>query len=517
MRLWHATVAAAALAWGLSAQAAFSRTGEDGTAGHVLLEPVRNASGEPLVRNEPDGTGWPVLKPASSTPVTEAARKILATGLSARISALDQAARKAAPIKAHCPALPEAVFILLSDEDGGYARHGFHLQGPDGRTSRCNDHFIDLTADEASIASGEFEEVLAHEWGHVLLRRMWGPVPPAPSRKFHSTRAITDPMSAFDEGLGIALQPLSARMTETPGYAARTLGMRAPQLADMWFSRQEGWLRQTFVPQNMFAFEKRAPAVADPHARWLADEAAFDIDPCRLKSGNQMVASEAVVASFLHKLLAAEAEPLEARHDKLLRTLSAMGGWPAGEAPVVALVRTWGTVHPAEREAVTRLFLQTTHGATASASTAALAARASCAGASGDIGAFMAARKDAQVAQDGLLAAILEGRQGLGDALKPGIWIANDRVRVSAAPWQNARTLPAITDLNSAREAELELLFQGTALAGLGGAFIAERQTGGAFPDLAQAASRLGLAAPAREALLELQWQWEQLGPARRK
>jgi hypothetical protein len=453
----------------------------------------------------------PVLKPTAPSETVAAVRQVLATGLAAKLPALDLVARKQAASKAQCAGLPQALYLLLSAEDGGYARQGFYVAEASGQTTLCQDHFIDLTADAASIASGEFEEVLAHEWGHVLLRRMLGPVPPTPSRKFHSVRTMTDPTTGFDEGFGIHFQPLSAKLSTTPGYRARIDGAASPRLADLWFSRQETWMRQALVPANRFVFEKHSPvSAADPYRRWLADEAASDFDTCRLKSGDQMVASEGVAASFFHRLMAGAPGTVDTRYGKVIAVLARLGGWPSNEPAIVAFVRAWGEEFPAERDAVQKLFLDVTHGATASVAARAQSERVACAGASGDIEAFLGARKTAQEARDKLAADVLAGRVSLTSALGPQLWIANAAVQVPAAPWQGKRELPAVTDLNTAREAELELIFAGTTLAGTGARLIEARRAGpfASFEDAARRAllgdSGLGVLSAARDQALKV-------------
>lgn len=484
---------------------------------YILLESVRDASGKALMQADADGRVLPVLRRAADTSVAQAARRVLSDGFAARIPAIDAAARKAAKAKPHCPVLPEAVLVFLSDEDGGYARQRFYMADASGKPVLCEDHFIDLTVDEASIASGEFEEVLAHEWGHVLLRRLLGPVPPTLSRKFHSARTTTDAVTAFDEGLGIHLQPVSARLTQTPGYRARVEGTAAPRLADFWFSRQETWVRQALVPQNRLVFDKETTAArGDAYARWLADEVSVSFDACRLKSGGQMAASEGVVASFLYKLLAAEPAALEARYFQLVTVLARMESWTTDKPAITAFVEAWGDTFPQEREAVTRLFIATTLGATVSDSVRALQEKAACAGAAGDMEAFLSIRNEAQAALDGAVADVLAGRLALDAAVGQPMWLAQSEVKIATAPWQGRRDVPVVADLNTARAAELELVFTGTPLAGKAEAVVQARKTG-PFAGLEDAAERAGLGSAGLEALRRLAAALEQVGLEARK
>jgi hypothetical protein len=483
----------------------------------VLLEPVRAADGKSLMRTAPDGGTVPVVRIASTHPAAERARQVLATGFAAMIPRLDTVARSAAKRKTACRGLPAATFVFLSDEDGGFARQGFFVDPDAGEPAFCGDHFIDVTADEASIASGEFEEVLAHEWGHVLLRRLLGPMPPVPSRKFHSVRTVTDRTTAFDEGFGIHLQPVAAAMTKTPGFAARVQGPRAPSLADLWFSREETWLRETMVPQNRFAFDKPpAPQRATAYDRWLADEASSAVDPCRLKSGEQMMASEGAAAGLFHKLRGAGDDEIEAHYRRLIAVLAHIGHWPQDRAPLIALVEAWGEVFPERRDAVTAVFLDATHAATASPAARGLRERAACAGASGDIRAFLATRAEAQAASTRLLEEVLSRRVALDAALGPQLWIAGPTARISAAPWQPDRNLPLTLDLNTARAAELELAFDGTPAAGAAAGIVRARESG-PFASITDLGRRAGIGVPTIEAIERMAQAFGALPPAIRK
>jgi DNA uptake protein ComE-like DNA-binding protein len=486
---------------------------------YIFLEPVRTEEGGPLHMAGPDGDQLPVLTRAAETPLLVAARHALSGGFGAAIPAIDRHARREAAEKPSCPALPEAVFVYLSDEDGGFARQHFFYSAEEGVTpALCTDHFVDITIDEASIGNGAFEEVLAHEWGHVLLRRLLGPVPPVPSRKFHSVRTITDPVTAFDEGFGAHLQPLSARLTKTPGYRARIEGRAAPGLADRWISRQETWLRQAAVPQNIFVFARPERSLTgDPYAQWRADEAESGAGFCRLKSGDQMMAAEGVAAAFFHRLAAEVTEPEAAVefYTKMILVLQAMGGWPE-EAPLAAVAASWAQIFAEDEEMITTLFLETTHGATISSEAAGLAEEAACAASQGDIETFLSAREAAGAAKAGLLDDVLAGRQGLTAAIGPSLWIANPAVTIAPAPWQAARTLPATADLNTARTAELALLFEGTALAGKAARLTAARAAG-PFSSLDDLAERAGLSEEEVSVLRSLAHAFERTGAAPRR
>ncbi|MBA3812487.1 MAG: hypothetical protein H0X27_12745, partial [Caulobacteraceae bacterium] len=442
----------------------------------VLLAPARGPGGEALTRPDPRGRSVPIATRLEGGPLAEHARKILAGGFSAVLPDLDRQAR-AATAPTECGGLGRSVLILFSDEDGGYARKGFFVKGEDGATRFCGDHYIDLTVDEESLASGEFEEVLAHEFGHVLLRRLLGPIPatpspiPAtPSRNFHSALAITDPITAFDEGFGEHFQPVAARFTQTAGFRRRLEADAVPALADRWFSRQETWIRESWAPRGLLAFDKleRWDREGGAYERWMADETSSALDACRLKSGSQMMASEAVAASFFFDLINAREDAPGAdraavagaaeNYRKLIVVLGRVGAWPKA-APLVALARAWGERFPEDRARVTAVFLAVTYGGATSAPVWRLNEAAACRAALGDRDVFLAARAEAKAAGDHLASEGLAGRVALDAALGPELWLADPAVGIPTAPWSKKRSEPLVLDLNTARGPALTLLF----------------------------------------------------------
>jgi hypothetical protein len=477
-----------------------------------LLEPQRDAASLAREQRSPDGRMVPLARTLADATLTERLRAVLATGAPAILPALDRAARKASRRAIDCPAWRSGIAIYLSDEDGGFARKDLFVGVPD-QPALCADYFVDLTVDDASLANGEWEEVLTHEFGHVFLRRLLGPVPPTPTRNPHSVFAITDPVTAFDEGFGISLQPLAARLTATPGFRQRAEGTAAASPADFWLSRRETRLRESAVPHGDFAFEALPPA-ADMHGieRWRAAETALPDDRCHLKSGDAMMASEGVAATFLYRLLdgGRDRAALAGRYEQLATVLAHLGRWPQDTPPLIALVRAWGERYPQERQQVTRLFLETTYGATSSAAVRRQAQSLSCLGATGSLQAFLPALKAYRATMDRLVDAVTAGRAALDGALHRPLWLADPSIRIPAQLWAKRSTLPLVVDLNTADESALEWLFAGNRA--LAQAIVAERRKKG-FDSLDDAIARVDMSAAQRSRLRQLAAGYPSLPP----
>lgn len=493
----HLVLAAAASLLGVTAPAlGFPPVPE----GIILLEPVMESAGQVRMRASPSGRRVPVARRATDTPLARLALEKLNQGLIAELPALDREARHASAIDTACPATGPNLVIYFSAEDGGYARQGFYLADENSGEPFCNDYYIDLTVDPRSIDSGEFEEVLAHEWGHIMLRRILGSLPPTPSRKFHSVLATTDPVTAFDEGIGIHLQSVAAQLTTTGGFRSRINGTAPPSAADFWFSRRETRLRYDWVGSNQLIYSKLPVREATPYERYLATERSTALDYCSLRSGDELVASEGFVGSFVFKLMASELadrdDPAGIRraYSRLIRVLASMGGWREREAPLLAFVKAWSTGNPEDGKRITRLFVELSNGATAASTVRKASEAASCAGARGDMSAFRSALASARGAQADLVEAITSGQTALSDALGPQLWIARADIVVAKAPWVTTRTEPLTLDLNSASEAELSLAFLGRSFApAFAARLVTERRANGPFADLDALRQRLAL------------------------
>lgn len=457
----------------------------------VFLEPQRDTEGRAITQRLPDGRELPVARPLREGELTARLRTAVASGAAELLPMLDAKARALSRQATDCPQLGTALIVFLSDEDGGFARKDFLLSDGSGRTTLCADYFIDLTVDQKSIDNGEFEEVLAHEYGHVLLRRLLGPIPPTMSRNAHSILTITDPVTAFDEGFGEHFQPIAVGLTQNPGFTERVRNAgTAP--ADFWLSRRETWLREIGVPHGDFRFD-HVPVTAGLTGidLWRAAQTDYSRDPCRLQSGEAMVASEGVAANFFYRLLGSDTQPaaLLARYERLMIVLAEMGRWES-RAPLIDLVSRWIARYPDDRERILRLFLEATSGATVSEHLKTQAQALSCQGARGRLEQFVPALRAYRATVDETVNALVKGALTLDAALAPELWLAAPDQRIPASPWSDELTEPLVIDLNTADQASLEYLLRGDRK--LAGRILAAR-SGKGFANLEDAARRARL------------------------
>src|SRR6185312_6523745 len=90
--------------------------------------------------------------------------------------------------------------------------------------------------DVNSIRVGDFEEIFAHEMGHIYLRRLLPTLPPGYSRTAHASLSMTDYPTAFDEGFATHFQGLARRLTSNTVLHDTDLGLESKPFLSYWLS-----------------------------------------------------------------------------------------------------------------------------------------------------------------------------------------------------------------------------------------------------------------------------------------
>ncbi len=162
----------------------------------LILEPAL-AGAQPRTLPAPTGAPAPLLRPLRGA-LAEALGRDARRGTIAFILELDARAQRLA-----ATGPPHPTVLLVSQEEGGFARRGFWLERSGGPPAWHPEPYVNMVIDADSVRSGEFEEIFAHESGHVLLRRLLPRLPSGYSRTRHGSLVVTDYPTAFDEGFAI--------------------------------------------------------------------------------------------------------------------------------------------------------------------------------------------------------------------------------------------------------------------------------------------------------------------------
>ena len=241
-------------------------------------------------------------------------------------------------------------YIALLPE-GNYADAGFRLETAAGIEEHPQTPYIKLDPDPEAFAT-----TLLHETGHMILAALNGD-DGIPRRQLaaipHTTAALSDRGTAFDEGFAIHLETLAAHLARAPELRARyhheslRFGVNHPKqrseyarhAADL-LSYSQTIARYREVLENCYAF---APACRE------ADYLRVQLDPARdfarLREANQLLQSEGFYASFFFALtFRGEGLPdeatLRARQERMLTALRETLAAARGHADSQAAART---------------------------------------------------------------------------------------------------------------------------------------------------------------------------------
>ncbi|MGZ8289143.1 MAG: ComEA family DNA-binding protein [Telluria sp.] len=409
----------------------------------AVLAPVADGKST-LMRQSPAGSPAPVVTRVRGGKLYQAVQREADSGFTGDMLALDQLAMRVA-------GAGSTTWLLFSQEDGGFARPGFWLR-EDGRERWVDEPVVDLVVTEDSIADGSFEEIFAHELGHVMLRRVFPSLPDGYSRTAHHSFSITDQPTAFDEGFAIHFQGMARSLTRNERLHAHDLGLAHKPYLPLWLSNLDREYRVEGMRQNWFVHAQLPlPGNGDAIER---RELSTLFDRARLKNVPQMLASEGAVATFFYRHLAPGAagkQALQQRYEPMLRAMRELDrskpGAGANLVPALAeaLVRT----HTSEGNRFITNLVETSYGALASPKLAAAAEALAIPGRSGDADAFVPALQAARKEMAAAVAAVQADPARLHAAAGPALWLLHPSLKAGAGG------APLAIDLNTASREHL--------------------------------------------------------------
>jgi hypothetical protein len=510
-----------------------------------ILRPTVDAQGRIIQASAPDGTAYPVFRPAEDSPFIQHVRVVLETSFAQQVLRLDRYARN---LLLHEPGrggeqrLTEPMYLLLSGEEGGFARYGFWLEDLRGGRQLVMAGYVDLVVDEEDVASGNLEEIFSHELGHLILKSLLGDLSSGPSRKMHQSMTVTDYPTAFDEGYAEHFQPLVRDAADNAYLRELSKGATATDLNLLWLSRLDQQLRTDGVKRNLFIHRKALPAMAlqadpDRYQLYLDSETSPDFLSDELKNAQEMMACEGVIATLFYRLAnddrlrsqyreagfyqqflprgvsSAEIKdaisPYENVNLKLFAAMRrvAVESVDAHRPLIIEIPKAYASLFPEEAEAIYGVFLKTTQGATASQELATAFEGAAVAGRRGDIEAFRQRSGAAFSLLRTITDQVAHGKLALEANLGSELWVLNSSFKIAAAVWERDRTLPLTVNLNTATEAELMTL-PGVHLA-TARRMVAERRARGFFRSLDELRVAAGLSPDLLKSLAEMSAQMQ--------
>ena len=442
MQHWHNCILpfALTLAMGTAACAQAAELG--------VLEPVA-AKQQPLMKAAPSGKGQaPVVVRLTSGPLFDQIQREAAGGFIAKVLALDELAM-------HLAGSSKTSWLMLSMEDGGFARKGFWLR-EGGSEHWLDEAFVDLVVDADSIADGGFEEIFAHEMGHVMLHRLLD-LPQGYSRTPHHSYSTTDQQTALDEGFATHFQAVSRMHTLNARLRAQDMGLESRSYVPLWQSNLDRAYRIDGVRQNWFVHQQvPLPGAGDGIER---RELSTLFDREHLKSAPQMLASEGAVATFFFRWLGpgdAGTDALRARYEPLFkawRSMNSAGTKLTTDSPLLPLMaQTLVRESPEQGRKFLQVLMETSYGALASPKLAASAEALARIGRSGNGQAFVPALKQARQALAEETAAVQSRPERLAALAGPALWLRHPTRTTGSGFGERA---PLTVDLNTAEREHL--------------------------------------------------------------
>lgn len=266
-----------------------------------------------------------------------------------------------------------AGYYIALVEGGNHADVGFRLITASGEQSFPDSSYIKLDPD-----GKDFKATLLHETGHMILAILNGgkKIPQLGIGSIpHTTAALTDRGTAFDEGFAIHLETLAAHYLNDPEIRSRydhqsfnpgvplMLGEYHRVAGDL-LSYSQTSTRYVEVRENNFAF---APAYKGPDYFRVQLEKSRDFTT--LRDANQLLESEGFHASFFFTHLVRGTHPtyddvVSGRQTKMLEVLAAvLSEKTDGNTPfVLSFVANYLSKYPDEGKEVLDVFLDLSHG-----------------------------------------------------------------------------------------------------------------------------------------------------------
>jgi hypothetical protein len=457
-----------------------------------VLVPVTDAKGNIVESKAPDGKSYPVFRLAGDSPLVRSVYQTLETSFAHQVIVLDRYARNLRLSEVATqppPDLTGPAYLLMSQEEGGFERHGFWLEDAKGQRELVPAGYVDLVVGTESVEDGNLEEIFSHELGHQILGELAGQLPSGQSRNMHQSMALTDDPTAFDEGYAEHFQTLVRNATVNPHLRALSKGDTAVDLDLLWISNLDQQFRSDGVKRNLFIHRKALPPAAldpaaDPYPLYLDDQTSTAFLNDQLRNGQQMMASEGVIATLFYRIVndpklrehyrdvafyrpflgAAVAEdalrqvisPYENVNLKLFvamrRSARAIA---SGEPPMIALINSYAAAFPDEVPQIYRVFIDTTRGAVTSQELADSFVHASENGRRGDIGQFRPSALAAFSLLKTTTDRVVRGELALDANLGPQLWLLNPDFKIAPAIWDSERTLAFTLNLNAATEVDL--------------------------------------------------------------
>ena len=370
-----------------------------------------------------------------------------------------------------------ALFVIV--EGGNRPKQGLAIVREEGTELLPETWYVEVDPRRAPT-------LVPHEYAHAMMFALLEADPQEhPAVLPHTTGAITDDVTAFSEGWGIhfetlvgdrpELGPARARLQRDVFPVAGPIGQGDSLFAakDL-LNYAQSYRRHLAVKENRFAMLPRVrpelalsgePTTDDLLARWTDTT----VDPARLRTLEQMVASEGLVATLFYRLATAgspaaqsDAEgarplPDPARYEAFFEAFARLT-WRADAPSILEFLGRLieGEEDPEERRRIARTALEVFHYVGFVDGAARVHAEAHAAGHRMDVAAFRELLGPSAEARIAAVEALATDPGLLATVAGPELWV--ELPAELGLPAFGIEASPMVVDLNTAPEEFLMVL-----------------------------------------------------------
>jgi hypothetical protein len=368
----------------------------------------------------------------------------------------------------------EAPLVFVTDWTDPTEMVGLRLESEGKVIDYPNLCFLAFNTDWDDIKKSGIEEIFAHEFSHLWLSLLSYDFGLSKSNKFHTCTAITDPFMAFSEGFAEHLEVVTKDLGHNMDWESTFWDYGYD--VNAWLCLRDEQLRYYSVINNRFIYHTALPYSEDydiyNHLHF-AHITSSAFTPEKLKNGNQMMASEGVVASVFYQMYKHELFKNTFLED---RFYSQFGVNKNSLTPLINLyakvlfiiskidlrkptlmtdfIRSYGEEFPNEKKDLHDVFLKVTHYSTVSPKATEDFGRLYRIGRRGEVNAFKDILKKTMDLKNALFERVLSGDLTLDYALAEELWIDSDE-EITPIPWSPEKKVKYRFDINTATEIDL--------------------------------------------------------------
>lgn len=382
--------------------------------------------------------------------------------------------------------------LYISENEGGFPRHGLAIQTEKGVSEYPNLNYVDLVVWEDKFEYGAID-IFSHELGHVMMNNVFDSYPDYKTRKQHVSMGVTDFHIAFFEGWGIHFQRLA--FDNVPLYQEGFYKLfDYDRTNKLWHSNIDKDLRIEAVIKNDYIYEKLLPSNVSIDSLTmeeliLMEHTSTVFDFSKLKNAQQMLSCEGVLAILFYRIntndiLQNSYQEKEFYNHFLLSPI------PDGVEPkdvftpfenvmlknfwiwqkikdedfnlhniTVEFIKEWCNSFPEDKNELVKLFIATTIGKTVSNELGDIYEKMAWYGNIGDYELFNIYSKKYIHKFIELKEEVISDILLLEKNIGPELWIENSLVEVRTTLWDKKNKMPLYININTASMYEIALFW----------------------------------------------------------